>query len=466
LGALDTLQDAVSDPAYSTVPGNHDYDTVANKSSALQYIANLGPAPRYSSKSWFVDAAPNQLNMSQQFSGDGGSFLHVGLEWLPSDDAIAFAQEMIAANPRVPVILSTHQHLGTGNPANRQTRGSTTNSTGDNNAEQVYRKLIEPFPQVFLMLAGHVHGNGRLSSTTVLGRPVHEVMTDYQNDPNGGNAFLQLVKFRPDYDEIEFDTLSPTYVLGETSGPDRTDDPAGNFTLGYDLNGLRQYLSTRTILHYRQNQDNGFGVYAGAVDTYVSDGNTGTAFGAADDVRIDGDPDHLQGLLRFGGIVGLGPGKIFPGTTVQRAILTVTTEGSGSDGNGATLHRMLVPWDGSSTWDTLVGGVQLGSEAETLADLDTGDVFSKGTRSFDVTTSVQAWVDGAANHGWVMIERGGNRWSFRSSEWTGLVERPMLTVILAKLPVVPAASAATRLALVIALVGCAVATAGARRRMA
>jgi hypothetical protein len=89
-------------------------------------------------------------------------------------------------------------------------------------------------------------------------------------------------------------------------------------------------------------------------------------------------------------------------------------------------------------------------------DLDTGNV-SKGTLSFDVTASVQAWVDGATNYGWVMLERGNNRWSFRSSEWAGLVERPMLTVVHGNIPVVPAAGATARLVLVIGLVGCALA---------
>lgn len=431
VAALDTLHNDLSDPPYSTVAGNHDYDTVANKASALQYISNLGPA-RYSGKSWFVGAAPDQVNMAQDFTGGGELFLHIGLEWLPSDAAIAFAQSVITANPTVPVILTTHQHLGTGSPASRTTSGSTPDSTGDNDGEQVYRKLIEPFPQVFLMLAGHVYGNGRLQSTTALGRTVHEVMTDYQSDPNGGNGWLQLVEFRPDFDEIGFQTLSPTYVSGVTAGLDRSIDPAGNFTLSYDLNELHDYLSTHVVLRYRQGQDNGFGDYAGAVDTHVGNGGSGTtlpgvAYGGADNVRIDGNGDNEQGLLRFDGIVGPGAGQIATGTPIQRAILTLSTEGSLSDGNGAALHRMLEPWEGSSSWNDLVGGVQLGTEAESFADTTTGAV-SKGTRSFDVTTSVQAWVDGATNHGWVLIASGTNRWEFRSSDWPGMVERPMLTV--------------------------------------
>lgn len=441
VGSLDTLHDHVSDPPYAAVIGNHDYDVKSDKSSAVQYILNLGPA-RYAGKSWLAGAAANQLSMAQLFEVSGEPFLHLGLEWHPSDEAIEFAQGLITANPTVPVIVSTHEHLDRGNPAPRRfANGDTPNSTGDNDGEQVYRKLVEPFPQVFLVLSGHQYGNGRLESSTALGRTVHEVMTDYQNDPNGGNGWLQLARFRPQFAEIEFLTLSPSYVPGVTAGPDRSLDPDGNFTLAYDLETLRDDLATRVVLHYRQGQDNGFGTYTNAVDTHVGNGGTGitlpgTSYGGEDNLRVDSNTDSEQGLVRFDNVVGTAPGQIAPGTPIQRAVLTLTTEGPASEGDGAALHRMLIAWDGSSTWNGLGGGVQLGAEAESLADANTGFA-SNGTRSYDVTTSVQAWVDGAANHGWVLLANGPDRWEFRSSEWAGTVERPMLTVEYASGPAPP-----------------------------
>ena len=54
---------------------------------------------------------------------------------------------------------------------------------------------------------------------------------------------------------------------------------------------------------------------------------------------------------------------------------------------------------------------------------------SKGTKSFDVTKSVQDWANGIDNNGWVFKGRENTIWNFKSSKWEGKSERPMLTVI-------------------------------------
>ena len=120
-----------------------------------------------------------------------------------------------------------------------------------------------------------------------------------------------------------------------------------------------------------------------------------------------------------------------PGTKIARAVLTVTTEGKYADSkNGAGLHRMKITWSEGSTWSGLGKGVQLGKEAETVSDASSaGEVSVKGTRSLDVTASVQAWSDGAPNHGWVLHTTGSDRWQLRSSQWKAVAERPMLTVV-------------------------------------
>lgn len=457
VGALDTLHDDLGDPVYSTVPGNHDYDDVNDKSDTSQYIANLGPS-RYSAKSWFVGAAPDQVNMAQTFVGDGQTFLHIGLEWLPSDDAIEFAQSVMTSHPTLPVVLTTHQHLEPGNPALWTDDGATQDDTGDNDAEQVYRKLIEPFPQVFMLVSGHVNGIGRRSSTTAMGRNVHELLADFQAEPNGGNGWMQQLEIRAATDEIEVDTFSPTYVPGVTSGQDFSNLLIANYTLAFDMDAFRSALENGVVRHFRQDQDHGFGVYAGAVDTHIGDGDDGGTFpnlsyGGADQLLVDGDDDNEQALIRFAGIFGAAAGQIPPGAVITTAILTLTSEGASSGGAGGALHRLSIPWDANSTWDSLGNGVQLGSEAELVEDANSGNI-DKGTQSFDVTPSVQAWADGTLNHGWVLVANGTNDWRIRSSQWVGLVERPMLTVeFIAPAVFVPSATAPAQIVLGLALLG-------------
>jgi hypothetical protein len=438
MGALDTLDgDLLADPdgllPYGATCGNHDFDEVDSKISAAQYIANAGPT-RYLGRSWYVGAAPDQINQAQTFEANGNTYLNLGLEWHPSDAAIEWAQSVIAAHPHTPTIISTHEHLMTGQFAFRSQSGATPDSSGDNDGDSLFEKLVEPFPQVFMVLSGHIHGNGWNEATTLFGQSVEEILADYQEDPNGGNGFMQVMHFRPESNELELQTVSPTYEPGVTSGPDRSVDPESNYTLTMDLDEHLAYLGSTAVVHFRQGQDHGFGTYTGAVDTLIGDGSDGfilpdVAYGSDPDLHADGDGDHEQALLRFGGIVGYAPGQIPPGTPLDAATVTITTEGFAADStSGGTFHRMNLAWDGNTTWNDLAGGVQVGTEAELAADADAaGLVDLKGTDSFPVTAGVQAWVDGAPNHGWVIVNDGDDGWRFRSAEWEGVVERPMLS---------------------------------------
>ena len=45
-----------------------------------------------------------------------------------------------------------------------------------------------------------------------------------------------------------------------------------------------------------------------------------------------------------------------------------------------------------------------------------------------MTDTVQAWVNGAPNHGWVFINTGPNGWDFYTSEFEDVKQRPRLLV--------------------------------------
>jgi len=419
--------------AYSAACGNHDYDTVSDKASgASAYIQWFGPS-RYVGEPWYHASSPDGTSHAQRFFAGGQELLHIALEWRCDDDAIEWAQAVMAQCPRLPTMVSTHEYLSTGNPANYTTGGATPDGSGDNSSAQVRAKCVEPYGQVFMVLCGHIHGNGRRTGTNAFGGVVHEVLQDFQADPEGGNGWFRVLKFRPALDEVEFDTRSPTYIPGLSSGPDRNGAPDDNFVLPLDLDARVAELASFETLRFRQGHDAGHGVYLGAKDTYIGDGSTGVTqpsanLGQAGVVRCDGDADNEQGLLRFDDIVGSAPGRIPPGSIIERAFLVLTTEGTNADsGSGGRLHRMLLPWSESSTWNSLGSGVQLGAEALGAADHVTGAV-AKTTRTFDVTASVQAWVDGAPNHGWSIQAAGTDRWEFRSSQWPQAAERPMLVV--------------------------------------
>jgi len=86
-------------------------------------------------------------------------------------------------------------------------------------------------------------------------------------------------------------------------------------------------------------------------------------------------------------------------------------------GQGGSFHRLAVPFDESSTWNSLGGsGVLPGSNAELVADALTGNL-AIGYQEFEVTPSVEAWAAAAgSNFGWGIIPVGSNGVKFASFE--------------------------------------------------
>ena len=175
---------------------------------------------------------------------------------------------------------------------------------------------------------------------------------------------------------------------------------------------------------------NGVNGYGGALDaeiwaiapsksllkqgTMTTDGNNGGG--------------ESQVLLRFEDIFGKEKGKIPVGARVSSARLTVVAFDPGTT---CYLHRLLVPWTDSVTWDGMANGVTVDNiEASTVRD---GFTFAeinmdKQLVHFDVTPTVQLWADGVENFGWVFVNTGGNGWDFYSSDWIESQFRPMLEV--------------------------------------
>jgi hypothetical protein len=146
-----------------------------------------------------------------------------------------------------------------------------------------------------------------------------------------------------------------------------------------------------------------------AADTYLQEGRPTEASGDAAEVSIDASArgGQTQGMLRF------DLSEIPAASEVLSAILTIQATDSGK---GADLHRMLVAWDEGATWDSMGAGIATDdAEAARSADFSTGGV-DDGPATFDVTAPVQAWVNGAPNHGWALLPLGSNGWDLSTRE--------------------------------------------------
>ena len=170
--------------------------------------------------------------------------------------------------------------------------------------------------------------------------------------------------------------------------------------------------------------------YTGTEDTFIMEANPDTAYGDETWVEWDGDDPRgtgtaNYGLLRFEDIFGTSSGQIPPGSTILSATLTYTVDNTG---DSATLNEAAVDWTEATTFASL--GSTAGVQAEDYGEeVGLADGSTTGSHSIDVADSVQAWLDGEENFGWIFRPTADDGVEFFSSEHSTVGDRPLLEVI-------------------------------------
>lgn len=413
--AMATLDAA--DVVYGVTAGNHDITPAGEAGSA--YIPQLfqqyfGPA-RFVGKPWYGGASPSQMSSYQLFSKGGWDFLALHLECDGALAELAWAQGVLNQHRERIVLMTTHRYL---QDAEDYTGGvplvpsgyyppiwygvEGVYAPGGIQTPQIFDWFVRRNPNIALVQCGHFHEEFRQVATNVRGNPVHELLADYQDDPNGGDGWLRILRFDMDQQRIEVETYSP--FLGQFRTADESE-----FSLALDFEAYRELEPTLVL----QQQING---YEGTQDTWIDQANPNAAYGDAS-VRVSDDDTQNslfsdsrgQALVRFEGWIGSpAAGLVPPGASILSAHLTlqladdIDTPLSDPD---FFLHQVLVPWSEGSTWNSLGGGLQLGSELGPVLAVIAGDnaVDTDGLRRIDVRASVQQWVDGAPNFGFAIL---------------------------------------------------------------
>ncbi len=185
---------------FSIVRGNHD--------DPGYFLKNL-PLSLMQSKPWFVAASPSGLCQAQMFTVQDASFLHIGFQVWPTDAELAWANELLKrpSLQGLPVIVSTHDYMG----------GRKKTSTG----RRMWNAFVNDNPMVFMVLCGHISGEYSVVSYNAAGRPVYEMLSDYnQYRPFGGNGLMRLITIDPLKDTIEVKTFSPYFQHKNGDEPD------------------------------------------------------------------------------------------------------------------------------------------------------------------------------------------------------------------------------------------------------
>ncbi|MEP6390543.1 MAG: hypothetical protein ABJ056_11530 [Halioglobus sp.] len=195
---------------FGVLPGNHDYDAMWSAAGFPPDLtiprAELERVPEqlgmihvggldnfrsafgsggefFGGKPWYVSSFAGGSSSAQVFSAAGYRFLHLALEMQPSDAVVAWALGVIDQYPGIPTIVSTHDYLNTDGDRlpNPILDLALADPEGHNSAEDLWRKLISQRDEIFLVLCGHQHGQGRRVDLNVNGYEVHQVLANYQS---------------------------------------------------------------------------------------------------------------------------------------------------------------------------------------------------------------------------------------------------------------------------------------------
>lgn len=207
--------------------GNHDLGPNGNTEGRGSLFADYISFADYGRRAGFggvYDREPDRTeNSFHFFDGGGRQWLILVLEFAPRDDVVRWANEIVTAHPDRSVILLTHAYLaadGTRFDGKKQAHAPASyplanSPEGFNDGEALWQKLVSRHPNFVLVISGHVGIAGYLESRGINGNAVHQLVVDYQDIENGGNAWLRLLQFLPDGKTVRVRDYTP--LLDQTS---------------------------------------------------------------------------------------------------------------------------------------------------------------------------------------------------------------------------------------------------------
>jgi hypothetical protein len=234
---------------YVVVLGNHDYFGAGWMTNRESTVETYFPVSMFENTASFKGTfEPGKIaNNYHLFDVPGGAttgqgnaqWLVISLEFGPRDTVLAWADGILKQYAHIPAMIATHAYLYDDNTRyDNVARPQQNWSPYDypigavpgevNDGEQMWQKLVLPNSNVRFVFCGHVinDGVGRLTDTRPDGTTVHQVLSDYQIHPMGGNGFLRVMQFFPTDHVVHIRTYSPFLDQFKT-------DPENDFVLEY-----------------------------------------------------------------------------------------------------------------------------------------------------------------------------------------------------------------------------------------
>lgn len=157
----------------------------------------------------------------------GTDYLILSLEFAPSDEMVAWGDQVVAAHPNHEVIVVTHMYTGSNGrrTMNGQIAGlydiGRNPDTTVNDGQAIWEKFVRKHANIRFVFSGHIHSPVIPYDAAVgdHGNTVYEVLMDYQSEEFGGNGYLVLWEFHPD-GRVDVQAYSPylDQVKSEVAG--------------------------------------------------------------------------------------------------------------------------------------------------------------------------------------------------------------------------------------------------------
>jgi hypothetical protein len=195
--------------AYGVAVGNHEQSPngwatfgTTNVGTTSNYNKYFGVS-HFSGREYYAGHySTNNNNHFDFFSAGGLDFVVLYFEFNtnPPPELLAWANQVLATNAWRRAIVVTHN------------MGNTTTPLTFSDQGAILYNALKGNTNLFLMLGGHVTGQGARQDT-YQGRIVRTFVQDYQGWTNGGYGFMRTYDFSPSNNVVVIETFSP--VTGE-----------------------------------------------------------------------------------------------------------------------------------------------------------------------------------------------------------------------------------------------------------
>lgn len=234
--------------------GNHDHDARGRAEKRGSELARYFPEPGAATKPTLVSTlTPGDVENAYyrlQLPGKSARLGVLSLEWSPRSKAVEWARSVFMKYPDDRVVFVTHAYTyfddtrydfakyGDEQEWNPRAYGTSRvhperlasgkdavlatddfHPDGAYDGEMLWNELLSAHPGLFLVLSGHVlgDGTGRVTSRGKAGNAVHQVLANYQMLDEGGLGYLRLVELAPDGRRLSMKTYSPSLAVWATA---------------------------------------------------------------------------------------------------------------------------------------------------------------------------------------------------------------------------------------------------------